>query len=439
MKKKNILYTGFIAAVLLLGLILSLGMLVCGPSRAGANEQLSPKPTLVRADGSWNPDFLGDCVTWFSDHFFLRQELISLHNLISAKVLGTSGADSVILGRNGWLYYADTLADYSYSNAMTEQEIFAAANNLRLMEDYCLENGSRFLFALTPNKNSLYPMNMPVEIPYSSRSNQENLFASLEEMNVAYADLFAAFRAEDEILYFAHDSHWDSKGAALGADVINQGFGRESSYYWGAFQWKNHQGDLYAMLYPAFQDPEEDQAYRGGLEFTYTGSGKKPDSITLETAGTGEGKLLAYRDSFGNLLYPYLAESFGEALFSRSTVYDLTVPADYVLIQLVERNIPYLITYVPVMPSPAVEIALPENAGGTVALETGKGKTPEGYVQLRGLAADAVGTVYVVCGAITYEAFLLREGEFAVNVPVGATAEAIVYATDSGVCLLNVQ
>lgn len=439
MKKRKI-YWCFTAVILLLALTVSAGTLLFGPSRAGANEQLSKAPVLVRSDGTWNPDFLSDAMTWFSDHFFLRQELISLNNWLSASLLKTSGSENVILGTDGWLYYADTLADYTYTEPMSSRKLFSAARNLALMAEYVRDSGGKFLFAVAPNKNSLYPENMPEDILQNEKKTRMDLFARLEQMEVPYVNLFSAFEAEEEVLYFAHDSHWNSKGAALGADVINKAFGIESDYYSGSFAEKTpHAGDLYEMLYPAFTDPETNPVYGGQLSFAYTGSGKSPDSITLETAAQGQGKLLVYRDSFGNLLYPYLADSYGEAYFSRSTVYDLTLDADFVLIELVERNLDYLITYVPVMPSPARDIDISKEADGTVALAQTKGKTPESCVQLKGVLEDAEGSVYVICGGIAYEAFLLKDGGFAVNVPEDTEAEAVVYTVGGEYRLLTVQ
>ena len=68
----------------------------------------------------------------------------------------------------------------------------------------------------------------------------------------------------------------------------------------------------------------------------------RPDSITIDTESAGEGSLLMFRDSFGELLYPYLAAEFGSARFSRQAAYDLTTAAslgsDTVVIELVERK-----------------------------------------------------------------------------------------------------
>ena len=442
MKNKSSLF--FIVAFMMLCLTVSVGTLAFGPSAPGANEQLSKEPVLINKDGSWNPDYLGDVMTWFSDHFFLRQELISAHNRLSAKLFNTSGSDSVVLGKNDWLYFAETLADYTGAEPMTERELFAAANNLALMAEFARNTGRDFLFVSAPNKNAIYHQNMP-DMDRAEEQDIDKLFALLDEMDVPYVDLYSAFAEEEMQLYFKHDSHWNSKGAALGADLINQGFGVESKYFADSFSGTQvHLGDLYEMLYPAFPDPETDFVYGGNLEFTYTGNATKPDSITLLTQGDGQTNLLAYRDSFGNLLYPYLADSYGASRFSRSTVYDLTYESDHVLIELVQRNLRYLITYLPIIESPVREITMPEKSAGTTAVTAGKGKAPEGCILVKGaltVETDADTKVYAVCGGIAYEAFMLP-GEnlsFGAYVPQESAPEQVVYSAGGEYQLLTVQ
>lgn len=410
----------FVAGVLLLSVTLSVGILFAGPAEAGANEVLSKPPVLVDQDGKLNDYFLNDAATWLSDHFFGRQELISLHNKAVSTAFDTSASDDVILGSDGWLYYEPTLGDYTGTAAATDRELFMAANNLALMQEYCEGQGREFAFMIAPNKNSLYPEHMPDYGTVSQKTNAQALHGKLDEMGVACIDLFAVFGGQEEVLYFAHDSHWNSKGAALGADSINAAFGVQSSYYSGDFsQTEYHLGDLYEMLYPSFQDTEENPVYGGALDFTFTSKATKADSITLKTASGKPGSLLCYRDSFGNLLYPYLADSYGTCTFSRSVSYDLTQEGETVLIELVERNIPYLYTYLPVMPAPVREISLPE-ASGTVALDTKESKTAGSLLQVKGtlgVAPDAESAVYVLCDGVVYEAFCLAGDGFGAYVP----------------------
>ena len=218
----------FVAAFLLLSVTLSLGILVAGPSEAGANEVLSKDPALFDKEGNFNTNILSDMSAWINDHFFLRQELISVNNAMTATLFQTSGEDSVILGKNGWLYYGSTLDDYTGLNGMTEQELYAAAKNIALMAEYCENMGRDFRFMIAPNKNSLYPQFMPDYGVKADIHDAHRLQELLAKMDVAYIDLFTvigeASATSISTLYFAHDSHWNDLGAALAADTINSQF-----------------------------------------------------------------------------------------------------------------------------------------------------------------------------------------------------------------------
>lgn len=432
--KNKIFLTIFIGLFLAISLTLSIGMVFAGPSQAGANELLSAAPKWRNTDGSINREFLADLSDWIGDRFFLRQELITLDNGLTAGVLGTSGNDKVIAGKDGWLFFANTLADYTGTENMTPRELYSAAKNLELMSRFCQSQGRKFAFMIAPNKNSVYSANMPYYGVAAKATNARQLMELLETMGVNTVDLFAALEEIQEPLYFAHDSHWNSKGAALGADLINQAFGVESGYFSADFsQSEAHTGDLFQMLYPALQDTEKNPVYGETLNFRYTSKATKPDSITLQTEGGGQGSLLAYRDSFGNLLYPYLADSYGACYFSRSAAYDLTREGDFVLIELVERNLGNLIASknLPVMPSPEVALALPQTVSGTAEVSVSS-KAPEGFKLVSGTlprTSDTQSSVYVVCGGKAYEAFLLADSGFAAYVP--ADAEYLVFTAEN--------
>ena len=428
MKKKG-LPRIFTALVLLMSIALTVGILFAGPAKAGANEVLTKAPQLKDKDGQLNDYVLNDTASWVNDHFFGRQELISAHNQAVSTIFGVSAADDVILGSKDWLYYAPTLSDYTGTDALSRDEISRIANNLALMQEYCESQGRSFAFMLAPNKNSLYPENMPNYGVCSPSANAKNLMEALDARGVNYIDLYAAFEEQAEVLYFAHDSHWNSKGAALGADCINAAFGVDSNYFGADFsQAEAHQGDLYEMLYPALTDTETNPVYGGSLEYSFAGKATQPDSITLLTESAKDSSLLCYRDSFGNLLYPYLADSYGACRFSRSVSYDLTQEGDKVLIELVERNISYLYTNLPVMPAPQREVTLPESSG-TAQLECKSVKTPEGMFKVTGtLPGSADTAVYVICGGAAYEAFQLENGGFGAYVPAEADGVAFDHA-----------
>lgn len=439
---KKILSWIFTIVILGMGVTLAAGIVFAGPSQAGANEQLAKAPVLWSENGL-DPDFLGDTADWFADHFYLRQELISVNNALTARIFGTSGTEEVIQGRDGWLYYHSTLADFTGSAPLTQAEIGAMTSNLALMEEYVRGEGRQFLFLIAPNKNSVYPGHMPNFGARAEQTPGRALLEALRERGVSAVDFFDCLGSAEETLYFAHDSHWNSRGAALAADAVNACFGRESRYFEGDFsETAPHDGDLYAMMYPAFTDPERGPVYGGTLDFSYTTNATQPDSIVLQTESGASGSLLAYRDSFGNLLYPYLADSYGTAKFSRSTTYDLTQPGECVMIELVERNLRYLLHYVPAMPAPARELALdfPEHSG-SAAVDVKKSGL-DGMQLVQGtlpMAGDAGKAVYVLAGGTAYQAFILEDNGFAAHIPQDAAPEGVVFYQNGEMALLTVQ
>ena len=405
----------------------SLGMLLFGPAQPRANERLAAAPKL-RSEEGLNLHILSDISSYVSDRFFPRQELITARNALRAELGGPAEAD-VIAGRGGWLYYAQTLDDYTGVGAMTPAELGSAARNLALMQEYCDARDIAFLFVPVPNKNSLYDAAMPTVGAKAEEHSAQRLLRMLEGSGVRSLDLFPLFCAQSEPLYFAHDSHWNAKGAALAADAINAALGRSSAYFSAAFTGETpHTGDLFEMRYPAGRDPETDPVYPEPLRYERAGTDTRPDSITINTTGSGTGSLLMFRDSFGNSLYPYLADSFAAARFSRATAYNLSqteqLGSDCVVVELVERNLRYLLEFCPVMPAPARVLPLPAPGPETVTLSVPEGQPAlEGFVFYRGALPEgfAGAPVYLICGDTAYEAFTGGDGAFRAYLPEGQT------------------
>ncbi len=417
--KKRYIDLLFIVLFLILCLIPSVGMLIFGESRAAANEVLATKPSLTDRDGSLNFEVLSDFSDYIADRFALRQEMVTAWSWINANVFFSSVEEQVVLGSNSWLYYSETLDDYM-GIGMDEAELEYAARNLSLMQEYANNQGVRFAFAVAPNKNSLYPENMPTYYPYEhDESNAAKLPLYLEKYGVNYIDLFSVFQDKKDVLYFSTDSHWNAKGAALAADTILSGLGMESDYYSDSFSSTvSHSGDLYEMLYPSGTMTEPDPQYTCGFSYQCESDPNGGNAITIDTScENGEGVLLCWRDSFGISLYPYLAEHFGAALFSRASAYDLTqidtLGADTVIIELVERNLEQLITKTPVFASPARHISAEAEGEQRIAVSVvpPKNETSDLY-QLTGEISKALmdpgSAVYVLQNGTAYEACVLR-------------------------------
>lgn len=436
----------YIIACLAVLLVPFAGMLVFGGASPAANEVLASRPSLKNADGGFNTGVLSDAQDYIAGRFFLRQEAAAVWAALNAGLLRTSVEDGVVLGSDGWLYYGETVDDYM-GLGLTGAQLTAAARNLALMQEYALSRGARFVFTLAPNKNSLYPEHMPGRIPAGSGANRERLPALLELAGVNYADLYSPFLSWDEILYYRTDSHWTNKGAALAADTLLASLGMASDWSNAGFAPAGgHRGDLYEMLFPAGGRTEPEAA----PVFSHVASADPNggDAINIRTSSPiSGGALLCFRDSFGRALYPYLADSFAEALFSRQPAYDLTrideLGADAVIIELVERNIARLITEAPVFPAPERAARGAREAEGGVTLSSQPGSTA-GTASLRrwygGLDADVGAPVYLLCAGRWYECCLLDGGSgragFSAWLPSDAGAPEYVSAYLGGEALL---
>lgn len=104
-----------------------------------------------------------------------------------------------------------------------------------------------------------------------------------------------------------------------------------------------------------------------------------------------------------------------------------------------ERNLPYLITYAPVMPAPRRDMNLPEPTG-TLAASLVKGKNPEGMVRFEGsLERDGGMPVYLISAGQAYEAFLMKDSSFTALLPEEMQPEAVAFYRDGELRLFQVQ
>lgn len=441
MKKAKLI---FISIFIVLCLIPSVGMLIFGEAQPAANEVLAGRPSVTTRSGELNLSFLSDVSDYIADRFAFRQELATAWAGVNAKLLGTSVEEQVILGSDGWLYFSDTLPDYT-GQGMSDTELRYLANDLALMQEYIESQGKHFIFTVAPNKNSIYSEHMPEYIENRrSESNAARVGAYLDAAGVNYLDLFDIL-GNEENLYYKTDTHWNSRGAALAADGLLNMLDRGGDYSTASFAVsEEHRGDLYEMLYPAGRATETATVYGGEFSYVCESDPNGGNAITIKTScDGGSGVLMCWRDSFGIALYPYLAQSFVAATFSRSADYNLTLAdsADTVIIELVERNLSNILSREPTFPAPVRELSATANVG-TIAVDYDEAKSGvmSGYVRVSGeLGADMLdpgGHVYIAAGDTAYEAYVCVSSgsdslRFFAWIPAGNAAHQVITTLNS--------
>lgn len=396
----------------------SLGMLVTKQETSSENRQLSEFPSPKTEEGKINVEWLSQAGDYFQEHFAFRNELVTGNALLHGRLLETSTADSVIQGKNGWLYYKDSLDDYLGQDLLSDRSLFNIAHMLSMTQQALEEKGVNFLFTIAPNKNSLYGDNMPYydKLKVSGQTNRENLEDWLKTEKVAYADLYQALMEEDEVLYHARDSHWNNKGAALAADVLMDALGKDHDSYEGESYTvrRDYTGDLDTMLYPLASTADDEIYY--DKETTYATveeiqSNFDPRITTVNPVK--EGSLVMYRDSFGNALLPYMADAYANAYFSRGIPYQLmdveTHSADTVIIERAERFLSEMSQFPPVLTAKEISLTEDQELQGSDGAVDVKIKPQGMTAQLSGRIKEGLldtdSRIYLKVNGSVYEAF----------------------------------
>ena len=353
----------YISLYLLLCLIPSAGFIVGGGEDSAERENRASRPSLLLADGRLNINYPAQAGAWFEENFAWRTELVSINARIQS-CLGISAQEDVILGRDGWLYYRESLNDYTGSCQLSDRTLYDIAHTAAMTQEYCMFTGADYLFVVVPDKITLYPEYLPYYCAHkvADSSNRVRLKEFMEQEGVHYLDLTERLQeavrknktdSEEEAfrlptLYHRTDSHWTNEGAAVGADAILTELDTDHIDYLGAEAEirTDFKGDLETMLYPAFPAKEEEVYYDPAPAYGYLNEVKSTYDSFIQTVSGGNGQsLLMYRDSFANALLPFLAENYSTGCFSRAVPADLLFDMNScsptaVVVEHAERNIP---------------------------------------------------------------------------------------------------
>lgn len=278
---------------------------------------------------------------YVTDRLALRTAAITLRAKALA-LLGESGSPQVIRGRDGFLFFAESL----YTEPLTDQELAALTDKLTALEQALAADGRRLIILIAPDKASVYPEMLPLHVLPRQPDPLQQANASLRDAGLTVLDaqgLLTAHKGEG-LLYFRGDSHWNTRGARIICQELMRLTGTEAPDHADAPLLPGTAGDLTLLCQPGTPPTEPDaspdipRAYRTARPM------RTADDARIQTTSTTTSlSLLVVRDSFGRGLLPYLANTAGRMTFSRS---DQDVPAqaaaakaDWVVIEVAQRNL----------------------------------------------------------------------------------------------------
>ncbi|MBP5766629.1 MAG: hypothetical protein J6X47_06550 [Clostridia bacterium] len=326
-------FLGILAAAMIVPLA---GMIFYDAGEAARAEQrtLEPFPEfrLTYAD---KKTFGEHFEAWFADHFAFRAEMVDADAAVMLDVFDSSPEDDVIAGKDGWLFYAETTKDF-LGERFSEEDVEKLVEFIKNEQKTAAECGAGYVFAVAPNKNSIYPEMMAER--YGSPCEEsllDRLTARLKEEGVTVCDLKETLISAKNrgILYYSGDSHWNLLGSTVAFEALADAVEKEVSVRPSGtsrtpetLSAGAREDDLLKMVRPlnaireeAFsQDSSPDlytaaQRIRSLDDTKIVTAGKEPSGLTL----------IMSRDSFGRALIKPLSESFAHSIFVRGNTFDI--------------------------------------------------------------------------------------------------------------------
>ncbi|HZI80623.1 MAG TPA: hypothetical protein VFD69_13970 [Vicinamibacterales bacterium] len=321
----------FLAALVTPGVVMLAGFdPVAGPAE---NRDLAPRPGRPR---SWADAraFPAAAARYFEDHFGLRARLVRWQSLLRLRALQTSASPDVIVGRDGWLFYAGDGAAEDMASAVpfTQAELEAWRTTLEHTQDWMEAHGIAYVFALAPDKHEVYPELLPASVRrVGAESRSDALVRYLRDAStVPVLDLRGALGAAKgrERIYHRTDTHWNDRGAFAASQALLRMLAPRLTAPMrgrGAFAARTVVVpglDLAGMLGIADGLTEVDLRLvprvppRARIVEPARPDARLMDArIVTEQDAPGRPRAVVFRDSFGSALIPFLSEEFSRAVY----------------------------------------------------------------------------------------------------------------------------
>jgi alginate O-acetyltransferase complex protein AlgJ len=189
------------------------------------NRVLAPAPAwpLTRAEWQALPPRLEK---YWNDAFGFRRVLIRWHSIIRYQ-LGISPSPIVIIGKHSRLFYAgdETTEQHRGLRPFTTVELDNWTQQLEARRKWLETLHARYLFVVAPDKQSIYPEDVPARYGPPAQTPLDQLLDYLRSHSkVEVLDLRGALLAARASgnLYHYTDSHWNDRGAFVGYSALLQ-------------------------------------------------------------------------------------------------------------------------------------------------------------------------------------------------------------------------
>lgn len=163
--------------------------------------------------------FTSEYENYFNDNFGFRNNLITIRSKIMLYIFNQSPTDSVIIGKNGILFFTTGLGDIvsrpPYSKAIIEWLKNAYEQEQALLNN----NDIYYISVIAPDKHTIYPEYLPnILLGQVKNPRLDQRITFIKEINNSQEiDLRPALmKAKKQYaLYYKTDTHWNNYGSFI--------------------------------------------------------------------------------------------------------------------------------------------------------------------------------------------------------------------------------
>ena len=325
------LVAAFLAAILLPGV----GTLLRADKAplSSENRTLAEAPRLP-VDWSSLRQFPEAFTRYFEDHFAFRAALVNWQATLRLRWLHVSPSADVLVGRDGWFYYASdgALEDFGTNQPFPKDELETWRVTLQHTQDWLAARGITYLFVLAPDKHAVYPEFLPPSLHQVRKESRiDDLVRYLAgHSTVQVLDLRPALldAKTKERVYHKTDTHWNDRGAFVASQQILERL-RVSvptlhSLSRDAFvprEVRTAGMDLAGMLGLTDRLSEDNLTLRPKRRRSVTLEPQRPNPhgedwrVVTEIPASSLPRAVIFRDSFASPLIPFLSEHFSRAVY----------------------------------------------------------------------------------------------------------------------------
>ncbi len=290
--------------------------------------------------GNFGRDFPQNFESWYSDHFGLRSEMISLFNRFKISAFKVSPMpEKLRFGKDGFIFYNDR-ADHIYEsytkrNLLDSASLAKKIKRLKSRTRKARKNGQRFVCGFWPNKHSIYPDKLPLSIKMQIKNGQslaDQIASQLKGEGLQFIDVRPAIKtaSKKQQTYCKLDTHWNLFGAFAGySSMIQQIFGPDSLDILTEKDYKISRklvrtGDLVRMTgvdsISGYTDNIAVFTLKSGETYRWADAVNLPKNVSMTVNPEARNKLtiLIFGDSYLDAVKPFFANDFEKVIFSHT-------------------------------------------------------------------------------------------------------------------------